>query len=303
MDFGKLPNVDDVDFSLPDDHPHTKRLLANLKKPKKVQIYIGAPVWGDKGFIGKIYPPKTKSSDYLSLYSKQFNCIEMNTTFYNMPNQDSVLKWKEEVSGDFKFCPKINQIITHRLNLKNAEQITEDFCNSISHFENQLGITFGITSPYFRPDKFSVFERYLATFPKGIPLSFEVRHEDWFSDRAIMEDLFSMMESYGISSIITDVAGRRDVCHMRLTTSTAVIRFGGNNLHPTDFPRLDKWVDRIKTWIEGGIETIYFWMHTPQKALTADLTVYFINRLNKECKTNLIAPKLISSKNDQEMLF
>lgn len=296
MDFGKLSNVDDINFSLPPDHRRTKQVLKENKSKKGLKIFVGAPVWGDKGFVGKIYPPKTKTSDFLSLYSRQFNCIEMNGTFYKIPFVSDVEKWREQVPSKFIFSPKISQIISISVQKERVQQLTEEFCDSIAHFEKNLGLSFMIPPPHFKPEKIKYLERFLVHFPKGIPLSVELRHPGWYKDSKVMNDVFDMFEDLKITSIITDVSGRRDVLHQRLTTSIAAIRFGANDLHPSDFQRLSQWVDRIKIWKSQGLKTLYFWIHTPKKSLTADLSVYFINQLNKKCGTDVIPPKLIQLK-------
>lgn len=75
MDFGRVPNVDVVDFSMPPDHALTNQLFKDLKKKKKgkPEIYIGCAKWGRKDWIGKLYPPKTKEADFLKHYVEHFN--------------------------------------------------------------------------------------------------------------------------------------------------------------------------------------------------------------------------------------
>jgi hypothetical protein len=69
--------------------------------------------------------------------------------------------------------------------------------------------------------------------------------------------------------------------HMRLTSGTAFIRFNGHNLHPSDFVRIDAWIERLDKWIKAGLGEIYFFMHEPDKALTSDVCGYMIERINK----------------------
>ena len=60
-----------------------------------------------------------------------------------------------------------------------------------------------------------------------------------------MEELFSFFKSHTTGTAITDTVGRRDVIHMRLTNTTALIRFITNDLHPTNYLHIDKWSERI----------------------------------------------------------
>jgi hypothetical protein len=106
MDFGKLPSLDNIDFTLPQDHADTARVLQQATKIQP-KIFIGCPVWADKGFVGKLYPKGTRETDFLSEYGRQFNAIELNATHYRIPSLTQVAKWKADVPKDFKFFPKV----------------------------------------------------------------------------------------------------------------------------------------------------------------------------------------------------
>jgi hypothetical protein len=88
------------------------------------------------------------------------------------------------------------------------------------------------------------------------------------------------------------VAGRRDVLHMRLTTPSAMIRFVGNNLHPTDYTRIDAWVERLKVWFANGLQQLYFFVHEPDNITSPELATYLIEKLNRVCGFNLKPPKM-----------
>jgi uncharacterized protein YecE (DUF72 family) len=100
------------------------------------------------------------------------------------------------------------------------------------------------------------------------------------------------MEQYGISTVITDVAGRRDVLHQRLTTSIAMIRFVGNGLHPTDYSRVDDWIDRCLQWLDAGLQTLYFFVHEPDNKFSPELVKYFIQHLNEKGDFSLTMPRI-----------
>ena len=104
-----------------------------------------------------------------------------------------------------------------------------------------------------------------------------------------------MLQRNNVGSIITDAAGRRDCVHMRLTTPQAFIRFVGNGLHPTDYTRIDAWVERIATWLHAGIEKIYFFMHQHEELHSPELCRYLIRQLNDRCKANIKEPVFVES--------
>lgn len=294
MDFGKTENLDDVDFTLPDDHPDTERLFKGLKKPKKQEVYVGCAKWGIKEWVGKLYPPKTKDKEYRENYLKQFNCIELNPTHYRIQSAKSILEWKTGADKNFKFCPKFYQGISHFKRLKNCEAVTKVFYDSINNFGNNLGVCFLQMPPNFPPKNFSDTENYLKSLPKKPEVFLELRHPLWFGDTKIADETYKMLKKNKIGYVITDAAGRRDVIHMRLSTPAAFIRFVGNSLHRTDYTRIDDWALRIKHWLKSGIEKVYFMMHMHDERNSPELCAYTIKQFNKHCKLNLKKPNLFN---------
>ncbi|MGB0526041.1 MAG: DUF72 domain-containing protein [Flammeovirgaceae bacterium] len=286
MKFGKLSDISTVDFSLPIDHPQTAHVLAKATTEQKAPIYFGCPAWGCKDWVGKIYPPKTKSADFLTYYAKQFNTIELNTTHYRIPTVDTVRKWVEKAGRGFKFCPKIPQSISHfGSNLQKVDHLVEDFALAIHEMGALLGICFMQLPPHFSPKHAPHLIRFVENFP--LPLSIEFRHPDWFTPSEAVEQVFEAMKKHQVATVITDVAGRRDVCHMRLTSPVAVIRFVGNDLHPTDFSRLDVWMERLKAWQGAGLQEIYFFLHEPDDVHCPELAEQFIAKANTTLELNL----------------
>ncbi|MEZ4956968.1 MAG: DUF72 domain-containing protein [Saprospiraceae bacterium] len=138
--------------------------------------------------------------------------------------------------------------------------------------------------------------------PTKNPISVEVRHESWFAEAENLEQLAAVLEQYGASTVITDVAGRRDVCHARLTSNLAVIRFVGNGLHPTDFTRIDAWVEKLKHWFENGLKAAYFFTHEPDNVLAPDLAVYLSNKIREKTTIQTRGPEIIGDpKEGQQM--
>ena len=262
MDFGKLSNIKNVDFTLPPDPLETLKILRGLPKQDGLpRVYVGCTGWAMKEWVGHIYPKGAKPTDFLHHYSRQFNTIEMNTTHYRTPSALDIQKWFDATPADFRFAPKMLQTISHSHNLGFGTGLTAEFCEAILGLEEKLGVCFMQMPPHFQYKNLPILEAFLRNFPKNVPLALEIRHEEWFSNPHYFDKLFHLLENNLVSTVITDVAGRRDVLHQRLTTGSVVIRFVGNNLHPTDFTRLDEWVLRLKKWFEAGLHEVYFFTH------------------------------------------
>jgi uncharacterized protein YecE (DUF72 family) len=291
MDFGKLADISQVNFKLSEDKPQTISLLQKSNESESLQVWVGCPVWSNKNWVGKIYPPKAKEKDFLTHYARQFNTIELNVTHYQIPSLETIQKWQNAVNPSFKFCPKWPQIISHDLLLNGDYQAqSELFCQSILGLGDNLGTSFLQLPPHFSPRDIDKLVDFISFIPQEISLAFEFRHPDWFKE-ANFEGIAKLLENQGIGTVMTDVAGRRDVLHLRLTKNEMMLRFVGNDLHPTDYQRVDEWVQRIKIWLEAGLKTIYFFAHEPNNDDAPDLAKYFIDKLNQVCHLNLSPPK------------
>ena len=127
MKFGKVDDPGSIDFTLPPDHPDTKILLNSKATKAKPQLYVGCAKW-NKQDLKNFYPRGTK--DELGYYSRQFNSIELNATFYRLFPKDQFEKWYEKVPADFKFFPKVTQNISHLKRLINAPELLPEYLDS-----------------------------------------------------------------------------------------------------------------------------------------------------------------------------
>jgi uncharacterized protein YecE (DUF72 family) len=187
------------------------------------------------------------------------------------------------------------QGITHRGSLKGKEFITNEFFRGIMAFKEHLGPIFVQVSDSFSPKRKEELFDYLKTLPADLQFFLEVRHPDWFAKADVQEELFETLASLNMGAVITDTAGRRDCAHMHLTLPKTFIRYVGNSLHSTDYTRIDAWVKRMKYWLEHGMKELYFFMHMHDEATSPELTVYLVNKMNKECGLDLIKPEFLNS--------
>lgn len=295
MEFGRVSfdELEKIDFTLPPDRPETTALLKKQVKKSKPTVFVGCAKWGRPDWVGKIYPKGTKTSDFLEHYARQFNCIELNATFYRMPTRKQTSGWKSKVGDDFKFCPKFVDQITHIKRLKDVDELTDRFLDGIYGFEKNLGPVFLMPHPGMGPKTLETLETFIQSLPKDIELYTELRHKDWFANPEAFEAVFSMLERNQSGSIITDASGRRDCVHMRLTTPSAFIRFVGNGLHPTDYTRCDDWINRMKAWAQQGIESMYFFMHQHEELHSPELCRYLIPKINEQLGTTIHVPEFV----------
>jgi uncharacterized protein YecE (DUF72 family) len=295
MEFGKVDpqELAHIDFSLSTD-PLENKFVLKGKNAKAPLIYIGCAKWGRKEWLGKIYPKGTKDSNFLEQYVKHYNSIELNATHYNIYDAEAIAKWAAKAKEiDFKFCPKVPQIISHYSSFNNVDEMTTSFLEGVLAFKEHLGPIFLQVSEKYSPAGKEKLFKYLRSLPTDLQFFLEVRHPNWFADKTIRKELFDTLRYLNIGAVITDTAGRRDCAHMELTIPKTFIRYVGNSLHPTDYVRIDKWVERIKHWLDHGLEELYFFMHMHNEALSPELTVYLVDKLNEIDNLHLKKPQFI----------
>ena len=286
MKFGQVPNPEEIDFTIPADHPDTKRVLKG-SKGKDLKVYVGCAKW-NKADLKNFYPKGTKEE--LGYYSSQFNCIELNATFYRLFPASQFEKWKETTPDGFKFFPKLGQDISHFRRLKEVEQLVDDTVTNFSHLEEKMGVPFLQMHNNFGPKDFDRVRAFVDHWQYDIPLAIEFRKTDWYNDAEVSGELYKLLEKNKIANVLVDTAGRRDLMHMRLTSPRAFVRWVGAN-HESDYTRLDEWIDRIASWKEQGLEELDFFVHQNIEKESPLLSAYFIKKLNKRIGTDLQLPK------------
>ncbi len=303
MKFGKLPNIDNVDFSLPANAALTNQVLAQLPTNSQPHFYNGCTGWSMKEWVGKVYPKGTKTKDYLSIYAQQFNTIELNTTHYRIPTLETIDKWRTESAPDFRFCPKVPQTISHSRDIGMGNPQLRVFWDMIAGLQEKLGCCFIQMPPHFAYQKLGMLKQFLSIWPNSIPLAVEVRHESWFDQPQHTQAFLETLRDFDKTAVITDVAGRRDVLHMGLSNTTTMIRFVGNGLHPSDYDRIDAWVDRLTDWTKQGLKEIYFFPHEPDNLLAPEMSAYLYSKSQLIPNIQTRGPKMIEPDPEQLSLF
>lgn len=267
MEFGKIADISNVDWSLPIDDPRNTRLSDLNGDP---QIFLGSPAWANKYWRGKIYPHKIEPEKFLYYYSRQFNCIELNTTHYRIPTRSVASEWIDLVPNNFQFCPKVPQAISHSQWGMLDPILLKEWLSFLSCLEHNGGPGFiQLHEKFSYQDKMLLF-RFLESWPQEFELTLELRHSSWFKGNTIIPALTDYLHKKNIGLVITDVAGRRDVLHTSLSTKWTMIRIIGNDLHDSDALRLRDWAKRLKKWKEDGLERIYLFLHQPNDNWTIE---------------------------------
>jgi uncharacterized protein YecE (DUF72 family) len=290
MDFGKLQDISAVHWDLPPDEAKHWLIAPDSATPTASQprVYVGCTGWSMPAWVGGAYPPKAKSTDFLKYYAQQFNTIEQNGTYYRMPDAATVARWVADSPSDFRFCPKVPQMISNAKDFGMQKQVFEEFATAINGLGERLGVAFMQLPQHAGPDSLPSLERFLDRQAGKIPLAIEARHPELFAPGASSDWFFAMLSAYKVGAVITDVSGRRDVLHMRITTPQVLIRFVGNGLVETDYQRMNEWITRWESWFSNGVESVYCFTHEPENLRAPEMSAYTVEQVRQRMPQALV---------------
>jgi uncharacterized protein YecE (DUF72 family) len=172
---------------------------------KDSQLFLGTSSWTADGWVGTFYPEGTKPADFLQYYSRQFNCVEIDSTFYRIPTAKTVEQWRERTPNGFAFAAKAPSIITHQKVLVDADDDLKQFLRVMDLLGDKLGpIVWQF--PYFRRGAFrgvaffiERLEPWLKKLPKNHQWVVEVRNKGWLSEK-----LYSVLRRHGVALALID---------------------------------------------------------------------------------------------------
>lgn len=223
------------------------------KARKAANLYVGTSGWA-YGTWGEIFYPKTVRSTYerLTFYSKSFNAVEVNYSFYHLPKPETCTKWAETVPRGFLFAFKASRFITHIRRLEGVEDPWQKFIANIRSTGERLGpILFQFPSSWHAdPDRLA---RFLALVkrdrqtPRIRPV-FEFRHPSWFTTTT-----YDVLRKAGATLCIAHSS--RYPCVEEVTADLIYYRFHGpKEFFASKYSRgqLESWATKMRCHLEAG---------------------------------------------------
>ncbi len=282
MEFGKLEAFEHVDWTLPAVSEKTIHYLNQQPSSPMFNLRIGTPAWAHREWVGKLYPQGSKPPEFLHHYSRQYGTLEFNSSHYQIPTLQQTTKWLEKIPADFLFCPKVYQGISHGSNGLQDDVLLKSWLSFLERLGTNCGPCFLQLPPSFDYKKKSELHQFLKQWPREFKLALEFRHSTWFENGSVLPLLSEYLFQRGVGTVITDVAGRRDVLHSTVTSDFTMIRFIGNSLHLSDTLRMQLWADQIKQLQQHGLRRVFLFIHEPDDVLCPDMTNIAVDILNQK---------------------
>ncbi len=205
---------------------------------------IGCSGWSYDDWIERFYPASigSKKSEWLGYYAKFFPTVEINSTFYRVPNSDIVKAWMEKGSriGKFEFSVKMPEVVTHESIVnssaeKAAAQASSFEAICIEPLANAglLGSVLIQLSPKFTFDDEKSLDKLRALFEvvnhEKYSYATEFRHRTWLNEAGtdLKADVLDLLREFNVTNVIVDGPGFPIT--RSLTSKVAYVRFHGRN--------------------------------------------------------------------------
>lgn len=217
--------------------------------------------WSYSFWKGNFYPENLVSKEFLSFYATQFNTVEVDSTFYRIPREQSVIDWKQQTPSGFLFSLKFPKIITHVKMLKNCREEIRVFLDRVSLLQEKLGPLLLQFPSVFRNEHVLILRDFLDTLPKEHRYVVEIRNRNLLSD-----SFYSILRDYNV--VLAWVDSPFMPLINEVTADFIYIRWEGDRrsasgtLGKTEIDRtaqIKLWADRIKRFLDNQTEVFgYF---------------------------------------------
>lgn len=162
-------------------------------------IHLGTQGWNYDAWVGPFYPAKTRSVDFLTVYARAFDSVEVDSTFYAVPSAKTVRGWARRTPEHFRFALKMPQEVTHEHRLRDCADVAAAFFDRVRELEEKLGPVLFQFAPDFTPAELPALADFLPTLPADIRFAVEFRHRGW-----IYDGVLALLAEHGVSLALTD---------------------------------------------------------------------------------------------------
>jgi uncharacterized protein YecE (DUF72 family) len=220
----------------------------------KGKIYIGTSGWNYKHWKGNFYPEGLKQKEWLNYYSDKLKTVEINNSFYQLPDIKTFKNWVDTTPKKFIFSVKGSRYITHMKKLKDPEQSSKKLFTRVKHLKKKLGPILFQLPPHWKFNK-ERFEKFLKSLSDKYRYTFEFRDQTWWNDEALelLKECNSAFCIYELAGTITPKEVTADFVYIRL--------HGPGDKYQGDYNKkeLAGWAGAISAWQKNNKDVfIYF---------------------------------------------
>jgi uncharacterized protein YecE (DUF72 family) len=238
---------------------------------ESTDVRLGTQGWTETDWQGPFYPVGLKAANRLASYSRCFDFVEVDSSFYATPAEATVVKWHAETPADFRFAGKVPQSITHDPDPKSGfprrplqgegwEAQLGFFTDTMRLLGDKLLVLVAQLPPqwHWQPERLKVLERFLDSLPQDLHWAVEFRHRGWLND-----DVMRLLGERQVAYVIQDLYYMPR--NVEVTTpELAYIRLQGqrkeiermNEVQIQRDEALDFWAGAIRELIERKVKRV-----------------------------------------------
>lgn len=208
-------------------------------------IRIGTSGWSYDHWEGVLYPPGMRPRDRLAHYTKSFDTVELNASYYRWPSGDAFTSWNERLPDGFELTVKAPRGLTHARKLREPERWIERISDSWHRLRDRRGVLLVQLPPTLARDD-ARLDYFLSCVPAWMRTAIEFRHPTWHT-----EPIFQLLAHHGAAYVVTSGAGLP--CILRATAGFVYVRLHGpshDQLYAGSYADDDMrwWAERVREW-------------------------------------------------------
>jgi uncharacterized protein YecE (DUF72 family) len=212
-----------------------------------MRLHVGTSGYSYAEWKGTFYPEGIPAAKMLAFYAEQFGTVEINNTFYRMPEAKMLEKWATQVPESFLFALKAPQRITHHKKLLDVDDDVRHFCDVATTLGPRLGPLLFQLPPFFRKDV-AKLQTFLTTLPPAPRVAMEFRHASWCDD-----EVYDLLRGRDVAICLSDTDEVTDPASLVVPTAS----WGYLRLRRTEYAEgmLAQWRRRIEAqpWDEAFV--------------------------------------------------
>lgn len=219
----------------------------------KNRAYIGTSGWNYNHWVDVFYPKGLPSKKWLEFYAQYFDTVEINFSFYRLPERETFEKWRNESPEGFTFAVKASRYLTHQKRLKDPKEPLERIINNARGLCEKLGPILYQLPPSFKID-LERLQSFLELLPKDLRHVMEFRNPSWQVD-----EVFNLLKEYSVGYCIMSAPGLPRI--IKATAPFAYIRMHSGGIETEgnyEEPMLEWWAEQVKEMLENVDVYVYF---------------------------------------------
>lgn len=230
---------------------------------KRGHIHIGTSGWHYKHWKNFFYPENLKEADQLLFYTGIFETVEINNSFYHLPDKKTFLQWRKKVPEKFIFSVKASRYITHMKKLKDCTESLTIFLQQAKALKEKMGPVLFQLPPGWKIN-IERFESFLNILLPEYRYTFEFRNASWYD-----ENIYKLLKEHRCAFCIYEL--NHHLSPLEVTTDFVYIRLHGPaEKYAGSYPlrTLKLWVKRCREWASKGKE-VFIYFDNDQKGYAA----------------------------------